>query len=214
MKIKNFILLSLLAYFTFLMLRLTIPYLSFRTDVSFLRIKQWMIHNQVWKTAFFTHVISSCFCLVAGFTQFSNIILKKYRVIHRYMGWLYIVSILGFSAPSGLIMGIYANGGITSQIAFVTLSILWIIATLIAFCSVIQKNYSVHQKFMVRSYALTLSAITLRIWKLLIVLIFRPHPMDAYTIVAWLGWLPNLLYLSEMKMSFFNKVEICTNKRG
>lgn len=30
-------------------------------------------------------------------------------------------------------------------------------------------------------------------WKFLIVLAFEPRPMDAYRIVAWLGFIPNLL---------------------
>ena len=46
---------------------------------------------------------------------------------------------------------------------------------------------------MIRSFALTLSAITLRLWKYLIVLAFQPRPMDVYHIVAWLGWVVNLI---------------------
>jgi hypothetical protein len=53
---------------------------------------------------------------------------------------------------------------------------------------------------MVRSYALTLSALTLRAWKLGLVLAFHPKPMDLYMIVAWLGWVPNLL-LAEWLIS-------------
>jgi hypothetical protein len=47
---------------------------------------------------------------------------------------------------------------------------------------------------MIRSYALTLSALTLRAWKYAITnSIGEVHPMDVYRIVAWLGWGLNLI---------------------
>ena len=45
---------------------------------------------------------------------------------------------------------------------------------------------------MIRSYALTLSAITLRAWKFGINNSFELPPMDVYRAVAWLGWVVNL----------------------
>ncbi|MFN3402745.1 MAG: DUF2306 domain-containing protein [Cytophagaceae bacterium] len=192
LKFKTLLLLTL-AFFTVLMVRLTIPYFSFDDHTAFLRIKQWIIHNSVWKTAFYVHVISSCFTLLAGFTQFSGNFLRKYPMLHRYLGRLNGAVILLLSGPSGLIMALYANGGLLSQSAFFILSILWLAFTYLAYHYARSGDIPRHRKFMVRSFALTLSAITLRGWKLLIVLAFRPHPMDAYTLVAFLGWIPNLI---------------------
>jgi uncharacterized membrane protein len=182
-----------LAFFLVLMLRITIPYFAFEDQTGFLRIKQWIIHNEIWKTAFYVHVITSCVCLVAGFTQFSGGLLKSFPKVHRTMGWAYIVTVLLLSGPSGFIMSLYANGGLFSQLAFTTLSLLWMFFTLRAFLFAKAGNFAEHRKFMIRSYALTLSAITLRAWKFAIALALRPHPMDVYMIVAWLGWIPNLL---------------------
>jgi uncharacterized membrane protein len=183
----------ILAFFTILMLRITIPYFSFDDHTGFLRIKQWIIHNNVWKTAFYIHVITSCLCLLAGFTQFSDALMRNYPQLHRWIGKLYVIVILFLSGPSGFIMSIYANGGILSQTAFISLSILWMLFTYLAYYYVRKKDFKSHRTFMIRSFALTLSALTLRAWKFLIVLAFRPHPMDAYMLVAWLGWIPNLL---------------------
>jgi uncharacterized membrane protein len=185
-----------LAVFFVLMLRITIPYFVFEDDTGFLRIKQWIIHNNLWKTAFYVHVITSCVCLFAGFTQFSSGLLAKKPKLHRTIGWTYIITVLLLSGPSGLIMSFYANGGPLSQIAFTTLSLLWIFFTLKAFLSAKAGDFSEHRKFMIRSYALTLSAVTLRAWKFAIAFALRPHPMDVYMIVAWLGWVPNL-FLAE-----------------
>jgi hypothetical protein len=182
-----------LAFFSFLMLRITVPYLSLQTDIGFLRIKQWVIHNDVWRIAFFIHVLTSCFLLVAGFTQFYNPLQKKFRQLHRSIGLLYLIIIVGLSGPAGLIMALYANGGWLSQTAFTLLSILWIYFTVRAYIAIRSRNFIAHGNFMIRSYALTLSALTLRAWKFLLVLLLHPHPMDAYMMVAWLGWVPNLL---------------------
>ena len=189
-----------LAFFTFLMLRITLPYFSLDTDIAFLRIKQWVIHNDVWRAAFFTHVFTSCLLLIAGFTQFYNPLRRKFAKLHRYMGLLYLVVLVFFSGPAGLIMALYANGGLLSQTAFTLLSVLWIFFTVKAYIAIRRRDYTTHGNFMIRSYALTLSALTLRAWKFLLVLVFQPHPMDAYMMVAWLGWIPNLL-LAEWLIS-------------
>ena len=180
------------------MVIISLPYFSLDTDVAFLRIKQWVFReynvtvSTVWIVAFFIHVFTSIFALLAGFTQFFKSLLWKR--IHRKMGMLYVVVILVFSAPSGFIMGLVANGGWSSVLAFVCLSILWWYFTFKALISAKNRDFEKHSKYMYRSYALTLSALTLRLWKFVIVnYIYEMPPMDVYRLVGWLGWLPNLL---------------------
>ncbi|MBL7873257.1 MAG: DUF2306 domain-containing protein [Cyclobacteriaceae bacterium] len=189
-KIRNWLAMLTLTFFTILMVKITIPYLSLERDVAFLKIKQWMIQNDIWRFSFFTHVFSSVFLLLAGFTQFYKPLNRK---IHRSIGKIYIILIVFISGPAGLVMSWFANGGLPSQTAFVLLSILWIFFTAKAYSAIRNKDFISHGNFMIRSYALTISAITLRSWKYLLVLFFHPHPMDAYMMVAWLGWVPNLL---------------------
>jgi uncharacterized membrane protein len=213
LSLKIFCLL-VLGFFSFLMIKISIPYFSFNDQVAFLRIKQWIIHNSVWKTAFYVHVITSTLCLLAGFTQFSKGLLNKFPGIHRFVGWIYIITVLAFSGPSGFIMSLFANGGLLSQTAFTTLSVLWMYFTYRAFYFAKTGNYSQHRKFMIRSYALTLSALTLRAWKFLIVLTIRPQPMDAYMLVAWIGWVPNLLFAEWYIRQGWQRVQFLFAKRG
>ncbi|HEY1040362.1 MAG TPA: DUF2306 domain-containing protein [Bacteroidia bacterium] len=179
------------------MLQITMQYIPYETDVAFLRIKQDYIHLLHYRISFFVHVYSSLFVLLAGFSQFSDTILKKARKIHRIAGRLYVIVVLLLSAPSGFIIGLYANGGISSRVAFCLLAVLWFTYTLLAFTSIRKGNLKGHKAFMYRSYALALSAITLRAWKYLIVFLLHPRPMDVYRIVAWLGWVPNL-FIAEL----------------
>jgi len=175
------------------MFKITLQYLPINFDVAFLRIKQNYIHLLHYKIAFYIHVFFAIFSLTAGFTQFSQKIRLKYAKIHKVLGWIYISTILLLAAPSGFIIGLYANGGLWSKIAFCLLAILWFWFTFKALLAIIKKQYKAHQVFMIRSFALTLSAITLRLWKYIIVALFEPRPMDVYQIVAWLGWLLNLV---------------------
>ena len=46
---------------------------------------------------------------------------------------------------------------------------------------------------MIRSFALTFSAITLRSWKIVLTNVFHPDPLTLYMIDAWIGFVPNLL---------------------
>lgn len=183
----------LLAFFTYLMIRITLPYFSLDEKEGFLALKQSVISNHVWKTAFFIHVFTSCFLLFAGFTQFSSTILKNRKTLHRNIGKMYVFILLFVSGPAGFIMSLYANGGTYSRIGFILLSVLWLTVTALAWYYVIKKDFKRHRNFMILSFSLTLSALTLRLWKYGIVWAFHPAPMDVYRIVAWLGWVPNLL---------------------
>src|SRR6266849_5606781 len=119
----------LLCAATFLMLRLIVGYASFRDDIAFLAVKQDYIHIPLWRTAFYVHVFSSIFTLAAGFTQFSDHILKKHRKIHRLIGRIYAWDVMLVNFPAGMIMAVYANGHLPSKIAFVILDSLWLIFT-------------------------------------------------------------------------------------
>jgi Predicted membrane protein (DUF2306) len=182
-----------LAFFTVMMARITWQYWPIRNDAAFLQIKQQYLGITHWRLAFWIHVFTSMIPLLAGFTQFAPRILKNWPRVHRTMGRVYVFSVCCITGPASLIMAFYANGGITSRIAFVTLALLWLGTTAMGWRSALKRQWQVHRGWMIRSYALTLSAITLRAWKYAIVFAFEPRPMDVYRIVAWLGFVPNLL---------------------
>ena len=184
----------LFAVFFILMLQITLKYIPYNSNVAFLQIKQTEVHGiKPYLIVFYIHVFTAIFSLLAGFTQFNDYLLKKKTTIHRFIGKLYVFSVLFFAAPSGMFIGLFANGGLYSKISFITLSILWFYFTLKGLFSIKKKNVSKHRIFMMRSFALAFSAITLRLWKVIIVYLFHPSPMDVYQIIAWLGWIPNIL---------------------
>ena len=179
---------------TFAMLLTIAQYGSFRTDVGFLQFKQEYIHIGIWRAAFYTHVFSSLLTLCAGFTQFSNYVLKHHKKLHRLIGRIYAYDILLINVPAGMIMAVYANGGIPSKIAFIILDCLWFLFTYKAVAAIKVRDIKKHKRFMIRSYALTFSAITLRTWKIILSHSFNIDPVTLYMIDAWMGFVPNLLF--------------------
>lgn len=192
-NILALILLLMLAFFSFLMLRIIVLYIPMHTDVAFLQLKQSYIHITEWRIAFFVHAFTSIFVLLAGFTQFSRWLLRNKPRLHRILGYGYVINILMVTGPAAFLMSFYANGGISSQIAFVMLSVLWIGSTAMALYKALKKDFRAHRYFMMRSFALTLSALTLRIWKVLLANFTDLPPLERYRVIAWLGWTLNLL---------------------
>ncbi|WP_027378568.1 DUF2306 domain-containing protein [Chryseobacterium daeguense] len=182
-------------YFFWLMLKITLEYIPLKTDVSFLMIKQTEVDERTeYLYFFYTHVYTSIFVLLAGFLA---IVRKDFGLknFHKNSGKVYIFLILLFAAPSGIYMGIFANGGFISKISFVILGCFWWFSTFKAYQQARQKQFIDHKKWMWRSFAFTLSAVTLRMWKVIIVYLFHPNPMDVYQIIAWLGWIPNIILI-------------------
>jgi hypothetical protein len=182
-------------YFFWLMLKITLEYIPLNTNISFLMIKQTeVVERTEYLYFFYTHVYTSIFVLLTGFLA---IIRKDFGLknFHRTAGKIYIFLILFLAAPSGIYMGIFANGGFLSKFSFVILGCLWWFSTFKAYQLVRQKKFKEHKQWMWRSFAFTVSAITLRMWKVFIVYLFHPNPMDVYQIIAWLGWIPNILLI-------------------
>ncbi len=191
--------------FALLLAVVTTAYFSFRTDINFLLVKQTLIHNTAWMTAFYFHISSSILCLVTGPFQFVRYFRQKAWIKwHRTTGKIYIFSILFLAAPSGAYMAVFANGGIGAKLGFIILSFLWFMSTYIALHAIQHKNISQHRAWMVRSYALTFSAVTLRLWVPILSNVFGVAPEFTVVITAWINWIPNLL-VGEILIKFFTK---------
>ena len=187
-----------LAFFTFLMVRITLPYSAMNSGVEFLVTKQRIYHIFHWRVSFYTHVFTSCLVLIAGFTQFNPWLLRRYPRVHRRMGWVYLVTVVGVSGPAAFVMAWYANGGLPARTSFTLLSLLWMLFTLYAGWKAMRKDFATHGAFMFRSYALTLSAITLRLYTYISAFLpLEATHREIYVTTAWLSWVPNLI-IAEM----------------
>lgn len=196
-NIMIFVLLGIFIWLCVLMVKICLSYFPWSDTQGFLALKQDVVHFLPWQWAFKIHVACSSLILLAGFSQFWPGFRQRFSLWHRRLGWLYVMTVLGLAAPSGLVMAVYAAGGLATQVCFVILGILWIGSTVLALKYAMQKCWYKHRNWMIRSFALSLSALSLRSWKLLLYQL-APYidglsPKLIYQLEAWLGWVINLL---------------------
>ncbi|NEU59993.1 DUF2306 domain-containing protein [Paenibacillus sp. ALJ109b] len=77
----------------------------------------------VWLTMLNVHVIFACIAIAAGVINFASAKLRKYRKMHRILGYVYVVAVLAVCITSGY-MAPFATGGKVVSIAFNLLNII------------------------------------------------------------------------------------------
>jgi len=179
--------------FAFLLFGITFMYWNFRPDVNFLLTKQDLVHDPVWRTAFYIHIFGGMLAIAIGPLNFIKSLRRKFLNVHRLLGKIYITAILLIAAPTGLYMAFFANGGIYSCLGFILMSLLWFYTTFMAIHTIRKKQVQQHIKWMVRSYAMTFAAVSLRLWVPFLSAYMNMDHMDVIIITAWISWLFNLV---------------------
>lgn len=185
-----------ISYFSWVMATHVFPYLGFGYAYGFLGTKtDAVLAKPHFQWAFYVHITSSMVVLVAGLWQFVPYFLKKQPVWHRNIGKVYVGMILFLAAPSGLVLGFYANGGLAAKTGFVLQSMVWWIVTALAWFEIRRKRHLAHTRMMFRSYAVTLAAMSLRTESYVMYYFFGTKPIETYLTVTWLSWVGNLLLI-------------------
>lgn len=151
-----------------------------------------LLSSLMWNIGFYGHVVLGGVALLLGWSQFSKKLRNKKLKLHRGLGKVYVVSVV-VSAVCGIYIGLYATGGFISSAGFISLGVIWFTTTLKAFLYIKKGEVTKHQKMMIYSYAACFAAVTLRIWLPILTGIVGDF-VPAYRIVAWLCWVPNLLF--------------------
>ncbi|MBT8280653.1 MAG: DUF2306 domain-containing protein [Muriicola sp.] len=151
-----------------------------------------LLSNIFWNIGFYGHILLGGLALIIGWIQFLKEFRNRNLKRHRLIGRTYMISVL-ISGSCGIYIGMYATGGLISSLGFISLGILWLWTTYMAYRAIRKKDISLHQGFMIYSYALCFAAVTLRIWLPLLTVVFGEF-ITAYRIVAWLCWVPNMIF--------------------
>jgi len=75
-------------------------------------------------------------------------------------------------------------------LGILALGAVWMVTTTLAIRFILRGDAIQHRRWMIRSYALTAAAITLRIYLPLIFVFHWPFAIG-YPAIAWLCWIPN-----------------------
>lgn len=179
-----------------LIVRNTIPYFSFDTSASFLTERLVLYDKPVWRISFYVHIAAGCFCLLAAITQFSSWILKKRKKIHIIAGKVYVFVVLLLGAPTGFYMTFFAEGGYAERACFMFMAVFWFYSTYKGFIAAAkQKNFLSHKYWMIRSYAMALTAVTFRVYHIVFFLLCHDSMthFQNYSISLWISVVGNAL---------------------
>ncbi|MEU0505632.1 DUF2306 domain-containing protein [Nocardia sp. NPDC005998] len=154
------------------------------------------------QVAFYLHIIFAGIALALGPWQFATRLRTRQPRIHRAIGRAYLISI-AVGSTAALVMSMFSSAGLNGFFGFGSLALLWAWTSWRGYRAVRQRDFADHQAWMIRSFALTYAAVTLRSW--FGVLIFAQIPFvhgddpfatilrEAYAPLPFLCWLPNII---------------------
>jgi uncharacterized membrane protein len=144
------------------------------------------------RIAIYLHVFAAFFALALGPFQFSTRLRSARLSLHRWMGRLYLGIGVLLGGVSGLYIAFFAHGGPVAKAGFACLALAWLYTGLRAYLAIRARDIVEHRHWMVRNFALSFAAVTLRIWVPLSFVAGLEFEA-AYRAIAWLCWVPNLV---------------------
>lgn len=139
----------------------------------------------------FIHVAGAVTALVLGSLQFLPALRRGAGPPHRWIGRTYVVGCL-VGGTAGLILAPGSSAGPIASAGFGSLAVTWIAVNLLGWRAAVQGRFVEHRRWMIRSWALTLAAVTLRLYLPLVMALDLPF-LPWYRAISFLAWVPNLI---------------------
>lgn len=130
---------------------------------------------------------------------------QRYPVAHRRVGRVYVFGGVLPAGVSALAIGAVSPFGPLNQAGNLLMGSLWLAFTVAGFRMARQRRYVDHRRWMIRSFALTASIISNRIWAVVAVVVLSPQLDSTFGgsevalgqaisgLAAWFGWVVPLL---------------------
>lgn len=147
----------------------------------------------------YIHIFASAVALALGPWQFSAGLRQRHVQWHRWSGRTYLIAGVLPGGLSGLYVAQFAFGGWVSEIGFSLLAISWLVSAWLAYRAVRLGDLASHQRWMLRNFALTFAAVTLRIYLGSFAAIGVPFEVF-YPWLAWICWVPNLVAIHWLNL--------------
>jgi len=154
---------------------------------------------------FLLHISASPIALVFGLFQFLPKLRKARPAVHRWSGRIYALAVL-VGGLAGLLLSAGSLDRPVAAVGFGMLAVLWLGTTGQAVRLAMAGRIAEHRRWMIRSYALTFAAVTLRLALPFFFFLGGMDYAETSNYVAWLCWVPNLL-VAEW---YLRRVRACT----
>ncbi len=192
-QVVQYIFWLIVVFLSLCLVGIALSYFNFETDYHFLRTKQRLLSNKIWLICFYVHLFFGAICILSGLPLFFNRLIDVHSRTHKMMGKIYIVSILYLTGPTGFYLAFFAEGGPWASLGFILMSFAWMIPTYIALQKIIQNDIEGHYRWMIRSYCMTLSGVTLRLLTPLGAWYLGIGEQTNFIITSYASWIINII---------------------
>lgn len=136
------------------------PYLMYDANASRIPLNLAVPSHMLWLSA---HAVPAALALALGPLQFVPALRARHPVLHRYLGSIYLVCVLigGIAATAAALV---STSGLTAQAGLLFLAVAWLCSGGCAYAAARNGRYAEHRIWMIRNYALTFSAVPLRLF--------------------------------------------------
>jgi uncharacterized membrane protein len=141
--------------------------------------------------ALLLHAGVSATALILGALQLFPRFRARWPAWHRRAGTVYVICCM-IGGSAALLLSLGTTAGPIATAGFGLLGLTWLGCTAQAWRYAKARDFVRHRRWMIRSYALTFAAVTLRIY-LPIVFIAHWNADVGYRAISWLCWVPNLI---------------------
>jgi len=181
------------------------PYITFNSENFNNATARYATESTLRYVGLFVHAFAGGIALIIGPFQFLDGFRKRRPVVHRWIGRLYLVSIL-LGGLSAFIIAPGMISGLVGEVGLLSLAVLWLLTGWNAYRSIRKGDVKSHREWMIRSFALTFAAATLRLWLGTLIATQLPFLqtkyggdfdalfVEVYRVVMWLCWVPNIIF--------------------
>ena len=181
-----------------------LPYLSeslgrlAETDTGLAR--HYVEQPEVFRVALYVHLVAGAGALLLTPFQGSRWVRRRFAAAHRLVGRVTIGVVL-VGAASALVVAQVSYAGLVGVLGFSALGLLWGYCAIQTILAARARDFVAHQRWAVRTMALTYAAVTLRVWIAVLIVAQRPQTDadfavafdHAYALVPFLSWVPNIV---------------------
>lgn len=143
--------------------------------------------------AVYLHVFGAALAPVIGLFQVSRRARRRWPALHRWLGRFYLLVCVLVGGLAGLWLAFHAFGGWTARLAFIVVDVAWLSTGYLAYRTIRRGEVAAHQAWMWRNFSMTWGAVTLRLYMGIAQQGLSLTFEQAYPVVAWLSFAPNLL---------------------
>ena len=140
----------------------------------------------------YSHTVGGAIASLIGPFQFLGSLRRRFPRWHVWCGRVYLICV-GLSGLAGLFLSPNSEARDTLGIGFILLALAWLFTGTKAYLAICARDVEAHRRWMIRNYALTYAAVTLRVQMPLLIVFGGLTPTAALNVEGWLCWVPNLI---------------------